>query len=72
MNIEKTVNNLTRNGFKVFFVEDEKEAVQKILSLIPVSESAGFGGSATLTALNVAEDMASRLLMSSSVKTLLS
>lgn len=60
MNIEKTVNNLTRNGFKAFFVEDEKEAVQKILSLIPVSESAGFGGSATLTALNVAELLQAR------------
>lgn len=48
MNIEKTIENLTKNGFKPYFVETKEEVVPLVKSLINLGESVSNGGSQSL------------------------
>lgn len=43
--IDETVKNLNQNGFEACFCQTVKDAVEKVLSLIPSGASVGFGGS---------------------------
>ena len=43
--IDETIKNLNQNGFEACFCQTVKEAVEKVLSLIPSGASVGFGGS---------------------------
>ena len=43
--IDETIKNLNQNGFEACFCQTVKDAVEKVLSLIPSGASVGFGGS---------------------------
>ncbi|MEG1394895.1 MAG: lactate utilization protein [Clostridia bacterium] len=51
--MEKLLQNLTRKGFKPFYFENKSQAVEKILQLIPIGSSVGFGGSMTVKELEL-------------------
>ncbi|MDE5990345.1 MAG: lactate utilization protein [Clostridia bacterium] len=51
MQIEQTLDNLKRKGFKPFYFQDRESAVNFILDLIPKTSSVGFGGSMTVKEL---------------------
>lgn len=53
MDIEKTIKNLEKNGFKPYFVETKDEVVPLIETLINKGESVSNGGSETLKECNV-------------------
>ena len=48
MNIEKTIKNLEKNGFKPYFVETKEEVLPLVKSLINKGESVSNGGSESL------------------------
>lgn len=48
MNIEKTLKNLEKNGFKPYFVETKDEVLPLIKTLVNKGESVSNGGSETL------------------------
>jgi hypothetical protein len=54
---KKTVNNtiesLKKNGFTSYYVTDKKEAIEKILGIIPDDALVGLGGSVTLREMNL-------------------
>ncbi|VBB09051.1 Hypothetical protein LUCI_4337 [Lucifera butyrica] len=50
---EKVVNALTKNNFTATYVSTRQEALDKLLELIPVTATVGFGGSVTLDQLGV-------------------
>lgn len=60
MQIEKTLDNLTRKGFKPFYFKDRESAVEFILNLIPQTSSVGFGGSMTVRELSLDRRLAER------------
>lgn len=60
MDIGKLLSKLDYRGFKPFFVADKAEAVELILSLIPKTDSIGFGGSTTVTELNLHNELSKR------------
>lgn len=53
MQIEKTLDNLTKRGFKPFYFENRKEALDFVLNLIPQDVSVGMGGSMTVKQLGL-------------------
>ncbi|HPD02605.1 MAG: lactate utilization protein [Christensenellales bacterium] len=53
MDIEKTLKNLNKRGFKAVYFKDGAAAADYILSLVPAGASAGFGGSRTLAELKI-------------------
>lgn len=53
MDIEKTIKNLEKNGFKPYFVETKDEVAPLIETLINKGESVSNGGSETLKECNV-------------------
>lgn len=53
MDIEKTIKNLEKNGFKPYFVETKDEVVPLIKTLINKGESVSNGGSETLKECSV-------------------
>lgn len=55
MNIEKTMKNLERNGFKPFFVKTKEEVVPLVKTLVNKGESVSNGGSVTLNETGVSE-----------------
>lgn len=57
---EKVVNALTKNNFTATYVQTRQEAVDKLLELIPVEATIGFGGSVTLDELGVVAKLEQR------------
>ncbi|WRO22918.1 lactate utilization protein [Metallumcola ferriviriculae] len=55
---EITVGALKKNGFDAEYFTNSKDAVDSVLSLITSGMTIGFGGSATVKGLNVAEKAA--------------
>ena len=55
MNIEKTMKNLEKNGFKPFYVKTKEEVVPLVKTLINKGESVSNGGSVTLNETGVSE-----------------
>ncbi|MDE6275862.1 MAG: lactate utilization protein [Clostridia bacterium] len=53
MDIKKVMNNLTKRGFKPFYFESRKEALDFILDTIPQNASVGMGGSMTVKELDL-------------------
>lgn len=58
MNIEKTMENLEKNGFKPYFVQTKEEVVPLVKTLINKGESVSNGGSVSLKETGVSELMA--------------
>lgn len=48
MDIQKTMQNLEKNGIKPYFVENKDEVVPLVKTLINNGESVSCGGSVTL------------------------
>lgn len=55
VSIEKTVENLTKNGFKPYVVETKEEVVPLVKTLISKGESVSNGGSVSLKETGVSE-----------------
>lgn len=53
MDIKNVMNNLTKRGFKPFYFESRKEALDFILDTIPQNASIGMGGSMTVKELDL-------------------
>ncbi|MCR1899326.1 lactate utilization protein [Irregularibacter muris] len=47
--VERTLKNLEKNNMKGYYVQDEKEALEKIRSLLKEGDVVSVGGSATLS-----------------------
>jgi len=54
----KVVNALKSRSFDAYYFDDPKEAAQKIISLIPKDHQVSWGGSKTLTELDIQEKLA--------------
>ena len=54
------VEALKKNGFNAYFVKSGKEAVNKVLELIPVNAKVGIGGSATIRELKIPDILAEK------------
>ena len=55
--IKETLENLNKNNMNAFFVQNKKEALEKILEMIPSGSSVGFGGSVTIGELGAYEKL---------------
>ncbi|MCX4362112.1 MAG: lactate utilization protein [Clostridia bacterium] len=53
MKIQKLLDNLTKRGFKPFYFQSRKEALNFMLDLIPKDASVGIGGSMTVKQLDL-------------------
>jgi len=53
--VKKTLKALTENGFQTFLVATKGEALEKVLSLIPLNANVGIGGSITIREINLIE-----------------
>ena len=51
--VEKTIENLKRNGFQVNYFANTDDAVKAILAAVPAEASVGFGGSITVEDLGL-------------------
>lgn len=60
MQIQNLLNNLTKRGFKPFYFDDKKDAVDFALDLIPQTASVGIGGSMTVKELGLDNTLAER------------
>lgn len=60
MNLQKTLSNLKKRGFKTRFVNSSAEALELICALIPPDDAIGFGGSRTVDDLNLPLILAAR------------
>ncbi|MDE7191794.1 MAG: lactate utilization protein [Clostridia bacterium] len=60
MQIQNLLNNLTKRGFKPFYFDDKKDAVDFALNLIPQTASVGIGGSMTVKELGLYNTLAER------------
>ena len=58
--IKKTIANLKRHRFHAYYAETGKEAVRRVLGLIPNSQSVGIGGSMTIKDLGIYDEMLKR------------
>jgi len=58
--IERTLNALRKNNFDAMYVPNRKEAVAKVLELIPPNALVGVGGSVTVRELGILEILKSR------------
>jgi len=56
----KTSEALERNQFKVLVASSEKDAVDKVLELIPLDAKVGVGGSMTIRELGLIEALTQR------------
>ena len=56
----RTVEALKRNGYKAAYFDTSAEARDAVLSMISDNASVGFGGSATVSQLNIHEELQSR------------
>lgn len=59
-NIQTTLDSLEKNKFTVKFFENSQAAIAELLSSISTDETIGFGGSQTLTNLNLQEKFIER------------
>src|SRR5512145_35045 len=57
---ERAVRALARNGFDAHFVASAAEAAERVLAFAQPGKSVGFGGSMTVAALGVKEELARR------------
>ena len=48
---------LKANGFKVIYVDNSKEALDKVMSLIPKEAKVGIGGSVTVREIGLVESL---------------
>ncbi|MDE6361799.1 MAG: lactate utilization protein, partial [Clostridia bacterium] len=60
MQIQNLLDNLTKRGFKPFYFDDKKDAVDFALNLIPQTASVGIGGSMTVKELGLDNTLAER------------
>lgn len=58
--IERTMNNLTKNGFNAKFFDTKEQAVKSLLDEISLQASVGIGGSVTIDQLGIYEDLLKR------------
>lgn len=58
--VERTIENLKRNGFSVNYHATKEEAMAALLAAIAPEESVGYGGSVTLQELGVFEALKAR------------
>ena len=58
--VDKTIENLKRNGFKVSYCADKEEALAKILDSVPTTASVGFGGSVTVEEVGIYDALKKR------------
>jgi len=58
--LSKTKKALERNQFKVFVASSKKDAVEKVLGLIPLDAKVGVGGSTTIRELGLIEALSRR------------
>jgi L-lactate utilization protein LutB len=58
--IERTLRALKKNGFEATYVATRKEAVQKVLDLIPIDALVGIPGTVTVRQLNLDKALNSR------------
>ena len=56
--IKKLIEKLGDNNISAFYVEDRKQALEKVMSMIPKGSIVGFGDSLTLRQLGVVEAVA--------------
>ncbi|QCX34727.1 lactate utilization protein [Caloramator sp. E03] len=57
--VERTIENLEKNNIEAFFVQDEKELIDKIMDLVPENATVSVGGSMTLFETGVIEHLRS-------------
>lgn len=53
--IDRTIKNLEKNNMEGFFVEDEKEAIEKIKDIVNEGETVALGGSMTIFETGIIE-----------------
>lgn len=58
--ISRTLTALKRNGFKTFFVASRKDALEKLLTLIPSEAKVGIGGSVTIREIGLVDALLAR------------
>ena len=58
--VHETLEALKRNGFKAVYVENRKEALQRILEEIPLGAAVGAGDSLTLREIGVFDELKMR------------
>lgn len=58
--VEKVLSALRKNGFGAFYSPTGKEAVEKVLSLIPSNAKVGVGGSVTIREIGLLDALMSR------------
>jgi L-lactate utilization protein LutB len=51
--VNNTIEALKKNGFTTHYFQDKKEAIEKIMSMIPNGVLVGLGGSVTLREMNL-------------------
>ncbi len=58
--IQKTIDSLTKNNFKVQFFETAQAATEQLLQTVATAETVGFGGSQTIAAMALQEKFLAR------------
>lgn len=58
--VKNTIENLRNHNINCYFVEDEKEAKEKVLNLIQPNKTVGLGGSMTVFSINVVPELENR------------
>jgi L-lactate utilization protein LutB len=58
--IQRTVNALEKNGFKTVIAVDKKEALNKVLQLVPEKAKVGIGGSVTVREVGLVSELSER------------
>jgi L-lactate utilization protein LutB len=61
--IKKTINNLKKHNINCIFVENEREAREKVLELIQPGSTVGLGGSMSVHSLKVVPELEKRNLV---------
>lgn len=51
--VNKTLKALTKNGFNACYVSNQKEAIKKIIRMVPENAIVGLGGSVTLREMRI-------------------
>lgn len=57
--VERLMEALKKNNMNPYFVEDEKEALEKVKHLISINDKVGVGGSVTLNEIKVIDELRS-------------
>jgi len=67
MSIETAIKNFTKRGFNINYFETVDEALYFIKSVIPKGATVGFGGSVTVTDINLLQNLPERVLLHKSL-----